>query len=89
MFRILYFVVLVAGLLWIVQTRPVWLDPTRAVEEPPAAAAGDADWQHDEESRSDEMFRRIRIVAFATIGVIVAGEIWCFLSGRLRLFSRT
>jgi hypothetical protein len=89
MFRILYLVVLTLGLLWILQTRPIWLEPTRAVEKPPSAAAGDADWQRDEDGRLYEMFRRTRITALATLGVIVAGEAWCFLAGRLNLFHRT
>jgi hypothetical protein len=88
MFRILYLVVLAAGLLWIVQTRPIWLDPTRAVEVRPRGAAADADWRSEENARRDEMVRRIKIVAVATVGVVVAGEIWCLLGGRLRLFHR-
>jgi hypothetical protein len=89
MFRILYFVVIVGGLLWILQTRPIWLEPTRALQEPPHRAAGDADWQHDEDARADETLRRTRIVAIATLGVMAAGEVWCLLAGRLKIFHRT
>jgi hypothetical protein len=89
MFRILYLVVVVGGLLWIIQSRPIWLEPTRAVEKTPRGAAGDADWQSDEDARMDETFRRTKLVVVATIGVIAAGEIWCLLAGRPRLFHRT
>lgn len=89
MFRILYLVVFALGLLWIVQTRPIWLEPTRALEEPPRhAVAGQPDWQRDEEARTTETWRRIRITTLGVLGVIVASEVWCLLAGRLRSFYR-
>jgi hypothetical protein len=89
MFRLLYFVVLVGGLAWILQTRPVWLEPDRLAEEPPRAAAGQDGPQREEEARAKEMFRRIKIVTVATVGVVAAGEIWCVVAGRWRRSYRT
>lgn len=88
MFRIVYFVVRVAGLFWILQTRPIWLEPTRALDDAPRAAEG-ADWQQDETARSDETFRRIKMVGLAWPGVILVGEAWILAYHRLRLFRRS
>ena len=89
MFRILYLVVVVGGLLWIIQSRPIWLEPSRAVETTARGAAGDAEWQSDEDARMAETIRRTKIVVGATIGVIAVGEIWRLLGGRLRPLHRT
>jgi hypothetical protein len=89
MFRLLYLVVLVAGLFWILQTRPLWLDPERAADMRPRAAADGGDWQDQEEARSEETIRRVKIVGMAAIGVILVGEAWVLAYHRLKLFRRT
>jgi hypothetical protein len=89
MFRLLYLVVLLAGLAWIIQTRPIWLEPGRAAEGVPRAAPAEAAWQQDETARMSETFRRIKIVVVATAGVVVGGEIWCLVAGRVRRLVKT
>lgn len=88
MFRVLYFVVVIAGLLWILQTRPIWLQPTRAMEEPPRGAQIEQEWQRDESTRMTETMRRTWITVFAVAGVIAAGEVWCLVAGRLKWWQR-
>jgi hypothetical protein len=89
MFRLLYLVVLLAGLAWIIQTRPIWLEPGRAAEAVPRVAPGEAAWEQDETARMNERFRRIKIVAVATVGVVLGGEIWCLVAGRVRRLFKT
>jgi hypothetical protein len=86
MFRLLYLVVFAVGLLWIVESRPLWLDPQRAADMRPAA---DGDWEHQEIARAAETRRRVKLVVLAVMGVVVAGEVWVLLYHRLRLFHRT
>jgi hypothetical protein len=87
MFRLLYLVVLVAGLFWIVQSMPLWLDPQRAADMRPHAAGG-PDWD-EQEARDGETAHRVKIVVAAVIGVVVAGEAWAIVYHRLRWFRRT
>ncbi len=83
MFRFLYLVVLIGGLLWIVQTRPLWLDPSRAARLQPAGSTAQA-WELNEEARMDEMFRRLWWVAGATVVVVAGGETWNLLRTTIR-----
>jgi len=89
MFRILYLVVAIAGLLWIVQTRPIWLEPTRAVPLSAGTAESDANREQEEDARYDETIRRTRIVVIAVMGVIGVSEAWILVAGRLNLIRRS
>lgn len=88
MFRLLYLVVLLGGLFWVLQAQPLWLDPERAADLRPEAAAGGDPWQDNEQARAAETFRRIKLVGLATVGVIVASEAWG-LFYRRKFFRRT
>jgi hypothetical protein len=74
MFRILYLVVLVAGILWIVQANQAWLDPVHMAEMP--ASARDDGSVAAENAQMNELARRIKLVAVAVVAVIVASEVW-------------
>jgi hypothetical protein len=83
----LYLVVFAAGVLWIVQSRPLWLDPQRAADMRPQPGAG-GNWEQQERVRADETTRRVKLVVLAIVGVVVAGEAWVFAYHRLRWFRR-
>jgi hypothetical protein len=71
--RWLYIAVLGGGLLWIVNSKPLALEPTRVLEAPKGAAAG-AKWDREEQARTDEFYRRLKIVSTAAIVLVLVGE---------------
>lgn len=67
-FRLLYVVVITCGLLWIAAGRPLWLDPTQALDDPRQIEAIQA-----------ETIWRVKVTAIVSMAVIVLGELLAVL----------
>lgn len=81
--RIIYTIILGIGILWIINTRPAWMDPMRMVNAPingPAAR----DFERDERSRVEEMSRRIKLTAVGFGVAVVVVESLAFVGRRFR-----
>ena len=83
-YRLIYIVVMGLGLLWIIDSQAIWLNPTQVLEN--SSKIRGVDFDRQETDRVTEMNRRIRVVAATTIGVVVGVEVLSFVLRRLRIF---
>ncbi len=81
--RWIYTLILGTGLLWVVNTRPAWIDPLRLVDTPVSGPAA-VEFERDEQHRVDEMNRRIKVTAVSFLAAAVVLESLAFVGRGLR-----
>jgi hypothetical protein len=83
-YRLVYIVVMGLGLLWIIDSQSIWLNPTQVLDD--SSKVRGASFDRQESDRVVEMNRRIKVVAATTMGVVVGVEVLAFVLRRLRIF---
>ena len=83
-YRLVYIVVMGLGLLWIIDSQSIWLNPTQVLDN--STKVRNASFDRQESDRVVEMNRRIKVVAATTMGVVVGVEVLAFVLRRLRIF---
>ncbi len=83
-YRLVYIVVMGLGLLWIIDSQSIWLNPTQVLDN--SSKVRNASFDRQESDRVVEMNRRIKVVAATTMGVVVGIEVLAFVLRRLRIF---
>ena len=84
-YRLIYIVVMGLGLLWIIDSQAIWLNPMQVLDDSSSKVRG-VDFDRQETDRVVEMSRRIKVVTATTMGVVVGVEVLAFVLRRLRIF---
>lgn len=72
-FRWLYLGVMAGGLLWTINSAPLALNPTAAINAPITGKRG-VEWDRQQAGNTDEFFRRIKLTAAAGVAAVVVCE---------------